>query len=251
MTATLGTHRGEVPAASRADWLLDAAAWLRVLDGVALAGRRVAIIDKSLLPGAAGMRADAFTSPAGIYDLVAPFLPCSRLLPGPVVFIDTATIANAVAEREPADAVHAGRLIANAIAVHEYAHVIDYQARGVQLRADTTLDRIFAADVTPPQTRVTHGACWLRAYCHLLCRSMATPAHRDFYLDFARVDVAGYGLGELDDYFATLDDEVADVGLDGPLIDIVRSPAPAAFVKLFNQRDAARSASEGEIHATA
>lgn len=251
MTAGTATPPGELSASIRAKWLLDATAWLRVLDHAELAGRHTLILDKHQFPGASDREADAFTSPLGVYDLVAPFVPCSRLLPGPVVFVDTAVVAKAVAHREPHDAVHAGRLIVNAIAMHEYAHVIDFEARGVTLPAGVTLDNIFAANVTATATRITHGSHWLRAYCHLICRSMATPAHRDFYLDFARGDVAGYGLGEIDDFFTALDSDVAAVGLDAPLIEVVRSPAPYAFVELFDQRDAARSASEETTYATA
>lgn len=251
MTAAIATPSGGLSASIRAGWLLDAAAWLRLLDHAGLAGRHILILDKHQFPGASDLEADAFTSPLGVYDLVAPFVPRSRLLPGPVVFIDTAVVAGSLSHREPLEAVRVGRLIVNVIAMHEYAHAIDFEARGVKLPAGMTLDSIFAARVTATATRITHGATWLRAYCHLIYRSMATPAHRDSYLDFARVDVAGYGLGDIDDFFATLDADAAAAGLDAPLIEVVRSPAPTAFVELFNKRDAARSASKETTHATA
>lgn len=236
MIATANALPTRATDADRAVWLLDAAAWLRVLDPVALAGRRVAILE------AAGTRPTdtAFTSPAGIFDLVRDQLPASGMLPGPVVFIDTGTVAAAAAG--DTDAQWSGQLLTAAIAMHEYGHAIDFAARGVTLPAGTTLDDIYEAEPTAGQSHASHGAGWLRAYCHLLYRSMATPAHRDFYTRFAAADVESHGLGEIDDFFATLDDEAGAVGTDTPLVEIVSTPAPTAFVDLFNTRDAARSA---------
>ena len=45
-----------------------------------------------------------------------------------------------------------------------------------------------------------------------------------------------------DDYLDALDAEVDRHGINAPLVEILRSPAPAGFVELFDARDAARSA---------
>ena len=231
----------------RRTWLADAAAYLRVLDSQGLAGRQLVLLDFEHVPDMPRQRCIAFTSPGGLFELVQPFIPASGLRPGLVMFMDVATMAdNAVASAlyrlTEADAVWITRVVVNAVGLHEYAHAIDFEARGVMLPAGTTLKAIFAARPTTRQGYPSHGAGWVRAYAHLIYRSMATPSHQDHYLDRFRSDVEHQGLGLADDFFDALDAEVDRHGIDLPLVEILRSPAPAGFVELFNARDAARSA---------
>ena len=71
---------------------------------------------------------------------------------------------------------------------------------------------------------------------------MPTPPHQDHYLDSFRSEVEAQALGPADDFLEALDADVDRHGIDLPLVEILRSPAPAGFVELFHARDAARSA---------
>jgi len=230
----------------RRTWLADAAAYLRVLDWQGLAGRQLVLLDFEDVPNLP-QRAIAFTSPGGLFELVQPFIPRRNLRPGPAMFIDTAALADyavgtALDRLTEADAVWITRVVVNAVAIHEYAHAIDFEARGVILPDGTTLDTIFASKPTRSEGYRSHGAGWVRAYAHLVCRSMATPSHQDHYLDSFRSEVEAQALGPADDYLDALDTDVDRHGIDLPLVEILRSPAPAGFVELFQARDAARSA---------
>lgn len=227
----------------RRTWLADAAAYLRVLDWQGLAGRQLVLLDFEDVPDMPPQRSIAFTSPGGLFELVRPYVKTTGLEPGPAMFINTkAMAASAVGQLSEADAVRIARVAINAVAIHEYAHAADYEARGVMLPAGMTLRTIFDSTPTPPQVRSGHSAGWLRAYAHLIYRSMAAPSHQDHYLDRFRSDVDSHGLGPADDYFDVLDAEVDRHGINSPLVEILRSPAPAGFVELFQARDAARSA---------
>ena len=231
----------------RRRWLGDAAAYLRVLDWQGLAGRQLVLLDVEDVPGMPPQRAVGFTSPGGIFDLVRPFITTGGLEPGPVVFMDVDAVADhavgtAIDSIAEVDAVQMVRVVANAIGIHEYAHAVDFKARGAMRPEGTTLATIFASTPTPTQASRSHGAGWVRAYAHLVCRSMAIPAHQEHYLDSFRSDVEYQGLGPAEDLLASLDDDVDEHGFDRPLVEILRSPAPAGFVELFQARDAARSA---------
>jgi hypothetical protein len=230
----------------RRTWLADAAAFLRVLDWQGLAGRQVAIIDFDDVPDMP-RRSIAFTSPGGLFELVRPLIPRSNLRPGPAMFIDTAAVADfaigsALDRLTEADAVWIVRVVANSVAIHEYAHAVDFEARGVMLPAGTTLDTIFTSKPTLSEGYRSHGAGWVRAYAHLVRRAMATPSHQEHYLDSFRGEVEHQALGPADDYLDALDAEVDRHGIDLPLVEILRTPAPAGFSSMFDARDAARSA---------
>ena len=231
----------------RRTWLADAAAYLRVLDWQGLAGRQLVLLDFEDIPEMPLKHSIAFTCSGGIFDLVRPFITTRGLRPGPVVFMDVAAVADyavgtALDRLTEADAVWIVRVVANAVALHEYAHAVDFEARGVMLPDGTTLDTIFASKPTRSEGYRSHGAGWVRAYAHLVCRSMATPSHQDHYLDSFRSEVEAQALGPADDYLDALDADVDRHGIDLPLVEILRSPAPAGFVELFHARDAARSA---------
>jgi hypothetical protein len=230
----------------RRTWLADAAAYLRVLDWQGLAGRQLVLLDFEDVPNLP-QRAVAFTSPGGLFELVQPFIQRSNLRPGPAMFVDAAAVADyavgaALDRLTEADAVWITRVVINAVGIHEYAHAVDFEARGVMLPDGTTLDTIFASKPTRSEGYRSHGAGWVRAYAHLVCRSMATPSHQDHYLDSFRSEVEAQALGPADDYLDALDADVDRHGIDLPLVEILRSPAPAGFVELFHARDAARSA---------
>jgi hypothetical protein len=230
----------------RRRWLGDAAAYLRVLDWQGLAGRQLAIIDFEEVPSLP-QRAVAFTSPGGLFELVQSLIPRSNLRPGPAMFVDTVALADhavgaALDRLTEADAVWITRVVVNAVALHEYAHAVDFEARGVILPDGTTLDTIFASNPTRSEGYRSHGGGWVRAYAHLVCRSMATPSHQDHYLDCFRAEIEHQALGPADDYRDALDADVDRHGIDLPLVESLRSPAPAGFVELFQARDAARSA---------
>jgi len=230
-------------------WLADAAAYVRVLDWQGLAGRRLVFMDVTDVPDMPRPRSLAFTSPGGLFELVQPLIPASGLRPGPVVFINLEAavdyaVGAALDRLTEADAVWLVRIVTNAIAIHEYAHAVDFEARGTKLPVGTTLDTIFTARPTKRQGYPSHGAGWLRAYAHLIRRSMATPSHQEHYLESFQSEVEQQGLGPADDFLDALDAEVDRLGIDLPLVEAIRSPAPAGFSVLFNERDAARSASE-------
>lgn len=230
----------------RRTWLADAAAYLRVLDWQGLVGRQLAIIDFEDVPNLP-RRSLAFTSPGGLFELVQSLIPRSSLRPGPAMFIDTAAVADyavgtALDRLAEADAVWIVRVVVNAVAIHEYAHAIDFKSRGVMLPNGTTLDTIFASKPTRSEGYRSHGVGWVRAYAHLIYRSMATPSHQEHYLDCFRAEIEHQALAPADDFLDALDAEVDRHGIDLPLVEILRSPAPAGFVELFNTRDAARSA---------
>ncbi len=231
----------------RRTWLADAAAYLRVLDWQGLAGRQLVLLDFEDVPDMPRQRSIAFTSPGGLFELVQSLIPRSSLRPGAAMFIDTAAVADhavgtALDRLTEADAAWLVRVVVNAVAIHEYAHAVDFEARGVMLPNGTTLDTIFGSKPTRPEGYRSHGAGWVRAYAHLIYRSMATPSHQDHYLDSFQSEVEQQGLGPADDFLEALDADVDRHGIDLPLVEILRSPAPAGFVELFNARDAARSA---------
>lgn len=231
----------------RRTWLADAAAYLRVLDWQGLAGRQLVLLDFDDVPDVPRQRSIAFTSPGGLFELVQSLIPTSGLRSGPVVFMDVEAVADhaigtALDRLTEADAVWITRVVVNAVGLHEYAHAIDFEARGVMLPDGTTLDTIFASKPTRSEGYRSHGAGWVRAYAHLIYRSMATPSHQDHYLDSFQSEVEHQGLGPADDFLEALDADVDRHGIDVPLVEVIRSPAPAGFVELFNARDAARSA---------
>jgi hypothetical protein len=136
------------------------------------------------------------------------------------------------------------RTVVNGVAMHEYAHAIDLEARGVVLPAGTSIESIFAFTPTAGQARRSHGAGWLRAYAHLLTRSSALPCHHEHYLDCFRGDVEAAGLGTADEYLDALQADFEEHGHDRPLVEVLRNPAPAGFIKIFDERGAARPAIE-------
>lgn len=240
--------REDLVAEHRGNWLRDAAAFLNVLDWQHLAGKRVAIVDFDDVRNIPAQGCFAFTSPVGLFDLLRPHMAASGLAPGPAMMLDTARISAAYLSPDVLDrmteatASQTMRLVVNAVVMHEYAHAVDYEARGVTLPEGTTLDDIFRFDPSKKQARRSHSAGWLRAFAHLLYRSTALPCGHDHYVERFQVDVHNAGCGQADDHLDALHADFLAHGTDKPVVEILRTPAPAGFTTLFDERDAARSA---------
>lgn len=236
----------------RSQWLRDAAATLTVLDWRAFTdGRTMHVIDSSDT-GAPRDGFLGFASGCQLHQVAAHLLPVSRSTkPAAAVAVNVDALVRCLrpsitSAADEGAAIDTIRAAVAAVAAHELAHVIEAQANGRKLPEGSTLATVVSslADGTAyaesHQTRV-HGPEWTRAYCHLLTRASRLP-HYDQWVDRFCRDLAMLLPHPASDYLEALHPELVRFTADDPLVEIIRSPAPAGFVALFQSRDAAHPA---------
>jgi hypothetical protein len=225
--------------AQRTSWLRDAEATVRVLDWRAFTdgrtfhvidGREIGMPDK----GFAGLVAGA-----QLHELARDYLPRTARNPVAAVAVHTDVVARMTVglfHADAAEAIPLARAAIAAIAAHEYSHVVADRVAGVRLPDGTTLDQIInslSGRVSEPGHRAkSHGPQWCRAYAHMVTRA-ASMRHHDEWVKRLRGDIEAVGVGTADAMLDTLHAELVRYTVDDSLEDILRSPAPAGFLTLF------------------
>lgn len=231
----------DVIAANRTAWLRDAEAALTVLDWQAFSGGRTFhVLDFAEL-GAPAEGYLGFTTGAELHELAADFIP-RRIFRTPAAAV--AVNVDRVARSAPA-ATRAGecdpivtiRAAVAAVAAHELAHVLDCQANGRRLAPGTTLDGairclVDGSVMEPGHKTTTHGPGWIRAFAHLTTRAARLPHFEAWLGRFIR-DVEAVLPHSAETFIDALHPELARHSADDRLVEILRTPAPAGFLALF------------------
>jgi hypothetical protein len=243
-----------IVASHRQAWLRDAAATLTVLDWRAFTdGRTMHVID-ARDTGAPAEGYAGFAAGCQLHEVAGHLLPNSQTTrPAAAVAVNVDALVrclrlSSTSVADEGAAIGTIRAAVAAVAAHELAHVIEAQATGRRLPAGATLatvvgDLANGKTYAPShQTRV-HGPEWTRAYAHLLTRASRLP-HYDQWVEWFVRSVRAVLPHQPAAYIDALEPELTSFTADDLLVDIIRSPAPAGFMDLFNTRDAALSAKE-------
>jgi hypothetical protein len=227
----------DVIEAHRTAWLRDAEAALTVLDWQAFSdGRTLHVLDFAEI-GAPDGRYLGFTIAAELHVLAADFIPRRPYrTPAAAVAVNVNRIARNVSA-DPDTLVDSIRAAVAATAAHELAHAVAAQAAGHRAPEGTTLENQIRclADgraSEPAHRSRSHGPAWLRAFAHLTTRAARFPNYRIWLATFIR-DVENVRPHPAQAYVDALDAELARNTFDDRLVEILRQPAPPAFLKLF------------------
>jgi len=228
----------------RSTWLRDAEAVLTVLDWRAYSGgRRLHVLDARAI-GGPPRGYYGFTVGAQLHELAAELLPLkSSTKPAAAVAVNVDALVPCLrlplmTEAHQRSAVGRIRAAVAAVAAHELAHVLDAQAAGRRLPEGTTLEDILrslsdgTATSSPTLARV-HGPGWVRAFCHLITRAAWLPHYEEWVSGFER-DASAVLPHPPGEYLDALHPELVRYTTDDPLRDILRTPAPAGFLALFD-----------------
>jgi hypothetical protein len=231
-------------AANRTAWLRDAEATVRVLDWRAFTdGRSFHVLDGRDL----GMPDKGFGGLVAcdeLHKLARDYLPRTARHPVAAVAVHPDVVARMTLgghfHADAAEAIPLVRAAIAAIASHEYAHCVADRVAGKRLPAGATLEQIIASlssgrAVEPGHRTKSHGPQWCRAYCHLVTRA-ASMRHHDEWVKRLRGDVEAVGVGSADAMLDALHPELVRYTVDDSLEDILRTPAPAGFLTLFQQQ---------------
>lgn len=234
------TSIDDVIRANRTTWLRDAEAALTVLDWRAFTGgRTLHVLDFADL-GAPKEGFLGFATGAELHVLAADFIPrrAFRTAAAAVaVNVDRIARAAVSATVGQAEAIGVIRASVAAVAAHELAHVLDAEAEGRRLPPGSTLDQVLRslADgraTAPAHQATTHSPGWLRAFAHLVTRAACLPHFETWLAAFMR-DVAAVLPHRGEAYLDALHPELARHTSDDRLVEILRTPAPAGFLALF------------------
>lgn len=231
----------ELVAASKADWLEDAASLCRVLDPPA-GDETIHLLDATTLPEEARRNALAWTAP-GLDRVLRDRLRDRR--PGPVLVIDAEAVVRVrlePADRDEHEVAVLGRLEVAQVAIHELGHARLAEADRETLPEAATLQIVLSAVGQPTSDEVSrrkHGPAWIRSYLNLSSRAARSLWPRTWWIDAALADVRRYVEVEADHILAALRPELET---DEPLVDVLRRPAPADYLALFDHETQARKA---------
>jgi len=241
--------RDELVKANREHWLRDAECVIRTLDHRAFANGTFHVIDGQAIGmpdrGYLGMAAAAH-----LHKLAADYLPRTARNPVAAVAVHVDAVArNTIGTlcdgRE--EASRKVRAVVACIAAHEYAHHVVAEVEGETIpptaSIEGTIKQLRAGTRPAGHSARVHGARWCRAYGHLLKRAAFLP-HHDLWVDRFRADIKAATKVDPDAVLDSLHSEFARFTFDDLLADVLRSPAPAGFTGLFDERGAARSAME-------
>lgn len=242
------TSIDDVIEAHRTAWLRDAEAALTVLDWRAFSGgRTLHVLDFADL-GAPKVGYLGFATGAELHVLAADFIP-KRIFrtPAAAVAVNVDRIARSApdATRDGVgDAIGTIRAAVAAVAAHELAHVLDAETSGRRLAPGTTLDDAIRclADgsvIEPTHKSKTHGPTWLRAFAHLTTRAARLP-HFETWLARFICDVEAVLPHAAEAFIDALHPELARYSTDDRLVEILRTPAPAGFLALFETSPATK-----------
>jgi hypothetical protein len=238
----------------RHTWLRDAEATLMMLDWRAYSGGRTLHVLDAQAIGGPPHGYLGFTASAQLHELAADLLPFSRATtPAAAVAVNVDALVTylrpaLVAQASSTVLFDTLRAAVAAVAAHELAHVLEAQASGRRLHASATLHEVLASlsdgrAFAQPHQATSHTPGWLRAYGHLVTRASRLPRHDLWVASFER-DVRQVLPHQPGDYLEALHPELARCTVDDQLIDILRTPAPAGFMALFNEWGAAQPAKE-------
>ena len=241
--------RDRLVAEHRDAWLRDAEATIRTLDHKAFTTGTFHVIDGREI----GMPERGFLGlsyGAHLHVIARDCLPRRARNPVAAVAVHVEAVArntvDTICHARDA-AVQKIRAAIAAVAAHEYAHHAVAVAAGEPLKDGVTLEQLIdslAGAVHKPAHRSrTHGPAWCRAYAHLVTRAAFLPAYA-VWIDRFRDDVKAAQAGDPDAMLDALHPELVRCTADDPIVDIIRSPAPAGFLKLFDAMQGANHASD-------
>jgi hypothetical protein len=122
--------------------------------------------------------------------------------------------------------------------IHEAAHVVAFEAAGLEIPDGASLSDVRLVMSTPVSqvSRVSnHGADWVRSFAHLVFRGRSMPCS-DFWDSVFRFDVAEHYGENAGDFQDALSAELDSTSYDERLVDVLRRPAPTAFTRLIENR---------------
>lgn len=241
--------RDELVAEYRYKWLRDAEATIRTLDNKAFNAGTFHVIDGRDI----GMQQRGyfgFSVGAHLHDLARDYLPRSARCPVAAVAVNVEAVARVTVDSAFRDATTASQRVRAAvacIAAHEYAHhvvaLLDGDTLPPTASIEGTVGQLNARGHDKPTNDRAHGAAWVRGYAHLVHRAAFLP-HRSVWLDRFRADLRYATAVDPDAVLDALRPDFDGFAPDALLVEMLRSPAPAGFLALFDPRDAARSAME-------
>lgn len=245
--------RDELVAANRDRWLRDAECTVRTLDPSAFTGGTFHVIDGRDL----GMPTTGYMGmavAAHLHELAREYLPRSARNPVAAVAVNVEAVARCTVGSVCVNREHAikqVRAAIAAIAAHEYAHHVVSVVEGETIPAtasiEGTVNLLRTKGTDKPSNSQAHGAAWCRAYAHLLRRASFLPC-RDVWEGRFRDDMRIAAPVDPDAVLDALGTECDQFTAHDALADVIRTPAPKTFLTLFDNRDAARSATEVVIH---
>jgi len=243
----VGLQAEELVRQYRSKWLRDAEAALTTLDWRAYCGgRTLHVLDARAIGGPARGYL-GFTAGAQLHELAAELIPrkvSTKPAAAVAVNVDALVICLRLSlstEAHQGSAFDRIRTAVAAVAAHELAHVVDAQAEGRLLPPGTTLEAVLQTLRNGTATAATnlqraHGPGWLRAYCHLITRASRLPRHEQWVAAFHRDIEAVLLPHPPGDYLDALHPELVRCTSDDRLSEILRTPAPAGFMALFDSR---------------
>lgn len=237
----IGSSFDELVAAGKAGWLADAATLCRVLDPPA-SDQTIHVLDAAMLPEEARRHALAWTA-GGLDRVLRGRLRDRR--PGPVLVIDAESVVRLrvdPAGRDEYEVAVLGRLEIAQVAIHELGHARLSEADRETLPEAATLQVVLSAvgQTTPDEvSRRKHGPAWIRSYVNLSSRAARSLWPHQWWIDAAVADVRRYVAIEAGEILAALGPELET---DEPLVDVLRRPAPADYLALFDHVTQARKA---------
>lgn len=236
----------------RTTWLRDAEATLTTLDWRAYAGGRTLHVLDARAIGGPPRGYLGFTAGAHLHELAGDLLPSRRsTVPVAAVAVNVEGLTEPLRVEPIADYVEAAcaghvRGMIAAVAGHELAHVVAAQVAGEPRSPTATLRQVLDSlsdgrAHAQPHSVASHGPQWVRAFAHLVTRAARLPHYDRWVAAFER-DVRHVLPHPPGDYLDALHSELARFTVDDLLADVLRTPAPAGFLTLFDARDAAPSA---------
>lgn len=217
--AALVPSHDDLLARHRERWLRDAQAAITMLDPTAFTGgRSFHVLDFADLGAFAGVDADGRTTyglcvAADLHRLAGSAIP-KRITttPAAAVAVNVGGIVRTF-KSNGIDDFPFIRAVCTAVAVHEYAYLVDAAAAGVTVSGAVTADmvrEVVAKPHRPTEARVRagHGPQWCGADAHLIHIARQLPYAKTRASLFAS-DVERYAAGAADAILAALADELA------------------------------------------
>lgn len=223
---------------NRCRWLRSAERLVTVCDWRAFTGGRTFhVLDFAAAGIYAGPASATWGMAVGaqLHEFAAHAIPKLRLsTPTAAVAVNVNLAVQTFRPANQADIEWLGELIAG-IALHEYSHVLDHQAAETWVSCSLAEARELLArpvQQTPERHRQGHGPRWLRAYAHLVnrCRDLRGAQVRQTLFND---DATESGLTAA----AVLEALAPELGDDRQILDIIKTPAPAAYQNLLNGDD--------------
>lgn len=248
-SALAACTRDELVATHRHKWLRDAEATVCTLDYKAFTAGTFHVIDGRDI----GMQPRGYLGisvGARLHDLARDYLPRSARFPVAAVAVNIEAVTRVTVDpvfRDVATAAQRIRAAVACVAAHEYTHHVVALLDGDTLPPGATIEGTVGQLNTSGHDKPTnvrgHGAAWVRGYAHLVHRAAFLP-QRPVWLSRFSDDVRAATALDPDAVLDALRADFARFAPDDLLADVLRTPAPPAFLTLFDDGTAARSATE-------